>query len=196
MKKALCLTAGMFLFASVFAQNLLKNGNMENGTKEWIVPSWLKNTLPGVSDSTVTAGGGTASLKLQGEKGKRVMVYHNFVLPPGCKFLQIRLLAKTKNLGRTWSGAYLEVQNVKLPMWSISTYKRSQNKAETGWMEYVSPVIELPANAGPMAKIYLHMAPGAEGTVWFDDVSVTSLKSKADGIPPVDSDKPQAEKKK
>ena len=116
------------------------------------------------------------------------MVYHNFVIPPGCKYLQIRLMAKTKNLGRTWSGSFLEVQNVKKPLWSISTYKRSQNKAETEWLEYVSPVIELPANAGPMAKVYLHMAPGAEGTVWFDDVMVKQLKSKEEALPEIGSE--------
>ena len=194
MKHIISLTAGVFIFASAFAQNLLKNGNMENETQGWIVPSWLKNTIAPVSDKSITAGGGTASLKLQGIKGKRTMVYHNFVIPPGCKYLQIRLMAKTKNLGTTWSGSYLEVQNVKLPLWSISTYKRSQNKAETGWMEYVSPVIELPANAGSMAKVYLHMAPNAEGTVWFDDVSVRVLKSKAEGLPEINSDpKPQTD---
>ena len=90
-------------------------------------PSWLKNTIAPISDKSITAGGGTASLKLQGIKGKRAMVYHNFVIPPGCKYLQIRLMAKTKNLGTTWSGSYLEVQNVKLPLWSISTYNKISN---------------------------------------------------------------------
>lgn len=185
----------MAAFCPLSAENLLKNGSMENGTAEWLVPSWLKNTILPVSDTSVTAGGGKASLKLQGEKGKRAIVYHNFVIPAGCKYLQIRLMAKTKNLGSTYSAAYLEVQNVKKSLWAISTYDRGKNKAETGWMEYVSPVIELPANAGSMAKIYLHMDPKALGTVWFDDISVTPLKSKADGIPPVDSDKPQTKKK-
>ena len=185
----------MAAFCPLSAENLLKNGSMENGTAEWLVPSWLKNTVHPVSDTSITAGGGKASLKLQGEKGKRAIVYHNFVIPAGCKYLQIRLMVKTKNLGYTYSAAYLEVQNVKKSLWAISTYDRGKNKVETGWMEYVSPVIELPANAGPMAKIYLHMDPKAQGTVWFDDVSITPLKSKADGIPPVDSDKPEAKKK-
>ena len=196
MKKLLFILAGLCMFSAFSAENLLKNGSMENGVAEWVVPSWIKNTIKPVSDTSVIAGGGTASLKLQGVKGKRAIIYHNFVIPAGCKYLQIRLMAKTKNLGRTYSAAYLEVQNVSKPLWSISTYDRSKNKEETGWMEFVSPVIELPANAGPMAKIYLHMDPNTTGTVWFDDISVTPLKSKEDGVPPVDSDPdPQAKKK-
>ena len=57
---------------SGLAENLLKNGSMENGTAEWLVPSWLKNTILPVSDTSVTAGGGKACLKLQGAKGKRI----------------------------------------------------------------------------------------------------------------------------
>ena len=196
MKKLLFILTGLCMFSAFSAENLLKNGSIENGVAEWVVPSWIKNTIKPVSDTSVIAGGGTASLKLQGVKGKRAIIYHNFVIPAGCKYLQIRLMAKTKNLGRTYSAAYLEVQNVSKPLWSISTYDRSKNKEETGWMEFVSPVIELPANAGPMAKIYLHMDPNTTGTVWFDDISVTPLKSKEDGVPPVDSDPdPQAKKK-
>ena len=179
---------------SVTAANLLKNGNMEDGTKEWIVPSWLKNTIPAVADTMVNAGGGNTSLKLQGVKGKRVIVYHNFEIPGNCRFIQVRAMAKTRNLGNTWSAITLEVQNVKKSPWSISTYPRSQNKAETEWMEYVSPVIELPSGAGPMAKIYLQIASGAEGTVWFDDITVTPLKSKSEGMPEV-GELPVAKKK-
>lgn len=191
----LCALLMLGTAGTVSADNLLKNGNMENGTQEWLIPSWLKDTIPPISDTAVTAGGGSASLKLQGQKGKRAIVYHNFVIPAGCKYIQVRAMAKTKNLGRTWSAITLEIQNVKKSLYSVSTYPRSQNKAETEWMEYVSPVIELPAGAGPMAKIYLQIANGADGTVWFDDVSVTPLKSKEEGLPEI-GEKPVSQAKK
>ena len=183
MKKLFFLSMSFLLFLTAAAENLLKNGDMENGLESWRIPSWIKNGITPVSDKTVTAGGGSASLKIQGEKGKYGILVNYFKIPAGTKYLQVRLMAKTKNLGTTWASAQVEVENVKKAIFAISTYKRSQNKAETDWMEYVSPVIELPENAGTNARVYLKMAENATGTVWFDDISVTALNSSKEAIP-------------
>lgn len=141
----------------------------------------VKNTIVPKIDLTVNAGGGSKSLKLQGEKGKRGILYHNFLIPAGTQKLQISLMIKTQNLGRTYAGAYLEIQNVRKNLWSVSTYARSANKTETDWLEYKASV-KLPEGYGSMAKIYLHMAPDATGTVWFDDISVIAESGVAPAI--------------
>lgn len=177
MKKMFLTLLGASLLWTGWADNLLKNGNFEKGLNEWIVPSWIKNSITPEKDTAVNAGGGTASLKLQGEKGKRGIVFARFLIPEKTRYLKIRMMVKTKNLGKTYAGAFLEIQNVKKSPWSISTYKRSANRQETEWLEY-SETVELPENAGTMGKLYLHMAADAEGTVWFDDITLEPLDVK------------------
>lgn len=181
MKKQVLILLLTNFICGIYGENLLKNGDFENGDERWNIPSWLKNTIVPKIDLTVNAGGGSKSLKLQGEKGKRGILYHNFLIPAGTQKLQISLMIKTQNLGRTYAGAYLEIQNVRKNLWSVSTYARSANKTETDWLEYKASV-KLPEGYGSMAKIYLHMAPDATGTVWFDDISVIAESGVAPAI--------------
>lgn len=71
-----CFTLGSAAFC---ADVLIKNGNFEEGLKNWVVPGWIKNAATPILDNSDMPGPGKASLKLVAAD----VIKYELHLPPG-----------------------------------------------------------------------------------------------------------------
>ncbi len=172
----------------LFGDNLIQNGSFESGLSPWSAPEWLHDTVTPKLDSKEMPGPGTASLCLAGEKGKRPIVYQLFKLPQGKKNFKISFKLKTRNLENTYAMGYVQIDKVKNPPFSASTYPRLAGKKDAPWTPFEG-TFSIPDGAGPNGRIYFVFDRKAEnGILWIDDVNLEAL-DEAPSAAPVEKEK-------
>jgi hypothetical protein len=168
--------------AEKWGDNLLKNPSFEEGTAGWISASWVKDAAKFEVDKSTVCGGGSGSLKIIGEAGKRGSIYQNFKLPEGTKEIMVTGFVKTSDFKIPWTAYILVEVFYKDAKGKTKSkyYKKSSpwNKSEIDWLE-LKVTGAVPEGATGNARIYLVTAshkgtakPDNIGTAWFDNISV------------------------
>ncbi len=177
---ALLLVGLGFATLAAESENLLKNGDFEDGLRHWQVPAWFKNGLTPEADPGVNQGPGNGSLKLAGRDASQGYVIQQIVIPADAKRLRISGWMKTQGFQNAWAARIqVEIFNAKSekvgPGFPMITPVRN---SDTDWTEYGRD-IELPEGARYFRVILLTQYPTKPtpnaGIVWFDNIMVTRI---------------------
>jgi hypothetical protein len=176
--KTITLLPLLFLVISTFAgENLVVNGSFEDGLNAWDSPAWKSNTLTPEIDTTTIQGPGNASLRFVGKDDFECCFIQKINSPPPGGKLVLSGWIRTEGFRRGWS-AYITVEclseNGKKRYFSIVTpWALSDIEWTLFRREFESP------QDTKEIRIMLRSKPGHSrthntGTVWFDNISLTS----------------------
>ena len=188
-----CFTLGSAAFC---ADVLVKNGNFEEGLKNWVVPGWIKNAATPILDNSDMPGPGKASLKLVATDGKLPIIFQSLKFPANVKQYKISFKAKTEKLS-DWGFVivYITSDKVKKRCFEkvIGSGKGVRNSLP--WTTY-SGIINVPDEAlGKTGKITVQFGSKVTGTAWFDDITVEPVTTTEENKQPAPA-KAEAGKKK
>ncbi len=182
----------MFPFCWVaLAENLLQNGDFEDGLKHWHTPEWFREALPAEVDNKVHHALGNSSLKFRGNGSQRGYTLQQIKIQPGKNRYQLSGWMKTEGFENSWS-ARIQAQSIQIladrkeqyHTWPLITPVPFQNM---DW-QYFECTFTPPEAALYLRVILLTQYPNQptrnSGTVWFDDVKLIKLQNKQHMVEP------------
>lgn len=174
-----------FAFCSVvLSENLLQNGDFEDGLQHWSTPEWFREALPAEVDNTVHHALGNSSLKFSGSGARRGYTLQQIKIQPGKNRYQLSGWMKTKGFENSWS-ARIQAESIEIladrkeqyRIWPLITPVALQTM---DW-QYFECMFSPPESALYLRVILLTQFPNKptsnSGTVWFDDVKLIKLKN-------------------
>lgn len=180
---AFLAAAGLSLL--LCGQNLIENGDFENGVSQWKVPGWKSSWLVPAHDKANSQGmGGTGSMRMDWtNKHTFYVIYHKEVkIPAGLKELEISFWTKSKGYENSTKGIFnLAVEFPELKKkkgWSngIST---PWNKTQPEWTLFEKK-IPIPDGVTKMKfTMRIHGSKNKSGTTWVDNVYIGPVRIKA-----------------
>ena len=105
--KLLAFLAVTGISALLCGQNLIENGDFENGISQWKLPTWKHNWLTPVQDKANSQGvGGASSMRMDWtNKHTFYVIYHKEIrIPAGLKELELSFWTKSAGYENTTKG--------------------------------------------------------------------------------------------
>lgn len=175
-----------FAFCGVAsAENLLQNGDFEDGLKHWRTPEWFREALPAEVDNTVHHALGNSSLKFRGNGSRRGYTLQQLKIQPGKNRYQLSGWMKSEGFENSWS-ARIQAESIQIladrkeqyRIWPLITPVSLQSM---DW-QYFECTFTPPESALYLRIILLTQYPNLpttnSGTVWFDDIKLIKLENK------------------
>ncbi len=173
------LAASMLLGAAE-PENLLQNGDFEEGLAHWQVPTWFKNALVPEADGAVNQGAGANSLKITGKNTQLGYIIQQIVMPSGISKLRIAGWMKTQGFQNSWTARiqveFFDAGGKKVgPGFPLITPSRN---SDTDWTQYQREIV--PPEGAQYCRVILlthypiRPVPNA-GIVWYDNLSLTAI---------------------
>lgn len=161
-------------------RTFIKNGDFEDGLKNWIQLSWMRNTITPEIDAAENQGIGCGSLKIVGDGHKHGYFVQQFNIPRNLKKVRVSGYMKTEGFQNSWA-ARIQVEFFSQDSKQVGRgipMITPVNKHTTDWTLY-SKEITIPENARFFRLILLTTQPGNNkpnaGTAWFDNIEVVEV---------------------
>ncbi len=159
----------------------LLNGDFEEGLAHWSVPSWFDGLTPQL-DAEIFHGVGTASLRLDGEPGKRGHVRQQVALPPGQdRALRLAGWIRTRDFENKWVAGIQVAYDTVVEGTSVSRTHGSTTSWQHTYVDWERHEVDfvLPDDVAELRVILYTQWPSStagpnRGSAWFDKIELVT----------------------
>lgn len=169
--------------------NLIKNGNFEQGLKNWYIPTWRKDvTVKPEIDDEISQGWGASSLKFVGIPGKIVFFEQRIKIPTGVKKLKLIAWIKTEKFNLLWVApirvhfSYKDDKNKTIyKNFGFATDYRKRSQDWTKFeMKFTVPAkfnsnVLFWITTSQCQNKHFDKAKGNSGTLWVDNITLSAV---------------------
>jgi|GEM_PF-741767 len=186
--KLLAFLAVTGISALLCGQNLIENGDFENGISQWKLPTWKHNWLTPVQDKANSQGiGGASSMRMDWtNKHTFYVIYHKEIkIPTGLKELELSFWTKSAGYENTTKGQLnisVEFPEMKKKKGWSNGISTPWNKTQPDWT-FFEKKIPVPAGVTKMkVTMKIHGYKNKAGTTWVDNIYIGPVRAKTKAV--------------